>query len=102
MSMKFHHKKIMLILDISVVFCAMWLLLFRFQKKINAVTMRGGKSTHDPPHPNQAGKAAGPQEEEEPPTHDDSEDTEEETIPQKFIDTSFLSFPTQKMKDHRG
>ena len=58
--------------------------------------MRDGKSTHDPPHPNQAGKAAGPQEEEEPPTHDDSEDTEEETIPQKFIDTSFLPFPTRK------
>ena len=67
-----------------------------FSEKINAVTMRGGKSTHDPPHPNHAGKVAGPQEEEEPPTHDDSKDTEEETIPQKFIDTSFLPFSTQK------
>jgi hypothetical protein len=62
------------------------------------VTMRGGKSTHDPPHPNHAWKAAGLQEEEEPPTHDDSEDTEEEMIPQKFIDTSFLPFPTRKWK----
>jgi len=29
-------------------------------EKVNAVTMRGGKSTHDPPNPNnKAGKAQG-------------------------------------------
>jgi hypothetical protein len=33
-------------------------------KKVNAVTMRGGKSTRDPPNPNHAGKATEPQEDE--------------------------------------
>ena len=69
-----------------------------FSEKINAVTTRGGKSTHDPPHPNHTVKATRPQEEEEePPKHDDPEDLEEET-PQKFIDTSFLPLPTRKWK----
>ena len=35
-----------------------------FSEKVNAVTTRGGKSTHDPPHPNHAEKTARPQEEE--------------------------------------
>ena len=69
-----------------------------FSERLNAVTVRGGKSTRDQPHPNHAEKAARPQEEdEEPPKHDDHEDPEEET-PQKFIDTSFLPFPTRKRK----
>ena len=62
------------------------------------MTTRGGKSTHDPPHPNHTVKATRPQEEEEePPKHDDPEDLEEET-PQKFIDASFLPLPTRKRK----
>ena len=36
-----------------------------FSEKVNVVTMRGGKSTRDPPHPNHAEKAARPQAEEE-------------------------------------
>ena len=60
--------------------------------------MRGGKTTRDPPHPNHAEKTARTQEEEEEtPKHDDPEDPKEET-PQKFIDTSFLPFPTRKWK----
>ena len=31
-----------------------------FSEKINAVTTRGGKSTHDPPHPNHTVKATRP------------------------------------------
>ena len=39
------------------------------------MTIRGGKSTRDPPHPNHAEKAARPQaEEEESIEHDDSEE----------------------------
>jgi hypothetical protein len=69
-----------------------------FSERLNAVTVRGGKSTRDQPHPNHAEKATRPHEEdEEPSKHDDSEDPEEET-PQKFIDTSFLPFPTRKRK----
>ena len=66
-----------------------------FLEKLNAVTTRGGKSTRDPPHPNQAGTKTEPQEEEEDPlTH---EDPEGET-PQNFVDTSVLPFPTRKQK----
>jgi len=69
-----------------------------FSEKINAVTTRGGKSTHDPPHPNHAEKAARPQEEEEESTkHDDSEEPEEQN-PQKTFDTSFLLFASRKQK----
>ena len=69
-----------------------------FSEKINAVTTRGGKSTHDLPHHRHAEKAARLQEEEEePPKHDDSEHPKEEN-PRKFIDTSFLLFPTRKWK----
>ena len=60
-----------------------------FSEKINAVTMRGGKSTRDPPHPNHAEKAARPQAEEEAIEQDDPEEPKEEN-PRKTFDTSFL------------
>ena len=70
-----------------------------FSEKVNAVTTRGGKSTHYPPRPNHVGKTAEPhEEEEESPTHGNPEDPEKETTPQKFVDTNFLLFPTRKWK----
>ena len=60
-----------------------------FSEKINAVTIRGGKSTRDPPHPNHAEKAARPQAEEEATEQDDPEEPKEEN-PRKTFDTSFL------------
>ena len=69
-------------------------------EKVNAVTTRGGKSTHDPPNPNhKAGKAQGQQEDIPlPSTKTQKDHEEEETAPQDFIDTSYLSFSTRKRK----
>ena len=63
-----------------------------FSEKINAVTTRGGKSTHDPLHPNHAEKAARPQAEEEESTEQDDSKEHKEENPQKTFDTSFLPF----------
>ena len=63
-----------------------------FSEKINAVTMRGGKSTHDPPHPNHVGKASAPQEEERLTA---SEDTREP------VKTAPTSTTTTTGIDHR-
>ena len=65
------------------------------------MTTRGGKSTHDPPNPNnKAGKAQGQQEEGPSPSTKTQKDQEkyEETTPQDFVDTSYLRFPTRKRK----
>jgi hypothetical protein len=69
-------------------------------EKVNTVTMRGGKSTHDPPTPNnKAGKAKEQQEEGSSSSTNIQKDQEEEgTAPQDFIDTSYLSFPTRNRK----
>ena len=70
-------------------------------EKVNAVTMRGGKSTPDPPNPNnKAGKAEGQWEEGPSPSTKTQKDQEEdeEMAPQDFVDTSYLSFPTRKIK----
>jgi hypothetical protein len=70
-------------------------------EKVNAVTTRGGKSTHDPPNPNNKTRKTQGQQEEGPlaatKTQKDQEE-EEETAPQDFVDTSYLSFPTRKRK----
>ena len=66
-------------------------------EKVNAVTTRGGKSTHDPPNPNhKIGKAQGQQEDGPSPstkTQKDQEE-EEETTSEDFVDTCYLLFPT--------
>ena len=69
-------------------------------EKINAVTTRGGKSTHDPPNPNQSsGKANGRQEAEPSTTQKEKEkELEEETAPKDFVDTNYLPFPTRNRK----
>jgi hypothetical protein len=70
-------------------------------EKVNVVTTRGGKSTRDPPNPNnKTGKAQGQQEKEPSPatkTQKDQEE-EEETALEDFADTSYLPFPTRKRK----
>ena len=68
-------------------------------EKVNAMTTRGGKSTRDPPNPNnKAGKAQGQQGEGSCSTKTQKDQEEEETAPQDFIDTSYLPFPTRKRK----
>jgi hypothetical protein len=65
------------------------------------VTTRGGKSTRDPPNPNhKVGKAQGQLEEGPSPSMKTQKDQEEdeETAPQDFVDTSYLSFSTIKRK----
>ena len=69
-------------------------------EKVNAVTTRGGKSTRDPPNPNnKIGKAQGQQEEgSSPSTKTQKDHKEEEMTPQYFVDTSYLPFLTRKRK----
>ena len=65
------------------------------------MTTRGGKSTRDPPNPNnKARKAQGQWEEGPSPSTKTQKDQEEdeEMAPQDFVDTSYLSFPTRKIK----
>jgi hypothetical protein len=70
-------------------------------EKVNAMTSRGGKSTRDPPNPNnKTGKAQGQQEDgllSSAKTQKDQEE-DEEMAPQDFADTSYLLFPTRKRK----
>ena len=68
-------------------------------EKVNAVIMRDGKSTRDPPNPNnKVGKAQGQQEEGSSSTKTQKDQEEEETAPQDFVDTSYLPFLTRKRK----
>ena len=65
------------------------------------MSTRGGKSTHDPPNPNnKAGKAQGQQEEGPSPSTktQKGQGEDEEMTPQDFTDTSYLPFPIRKRK----
>ena len=64
------------------------------------MTMRGGKSTRDPPNPNhKIGKAQGQQEDRpSSSTKTQKDHKEEEMTPQYFVDTSYLPFLTRKRK----
>jgi hypothetical protein len=65
-------------------------------EKVNAVTTRDGKSTHDPPNPNNKTRKAKEHQEEGSSSKKIQKDQEEEkTTPQDFIDTSYLPFPTR-------
>jgi len=61
------------------------------------VTTRGGKSTRDPPNPNQFTGKAKERQEAEPSTKTQKEQ-EEETPPQDFVDTSYMPFSTRNRK----
>ena len=68
-----------------------------FLEKVNAVTTRDEKSTHDPPNPNnKTEKAQGQQEEGSSPTKTQKCQEEEEIAPQDFVDTRYLPFLTRK------
>jgi hypothetical protein len=67
-------------------------------ERVNAVTMRGGKSTCDPPNPNHAGIEIEPQEDEGLSGPKNIKELEKEMAPQEFVDTSFLPFPTRNQK----
>ncbi|KAM0832447.1 hypothetical protein ACQ4PT_064895 [Festuca glaucescens] len=64
-------------------------------ENVNVVTTTGGKSTRDPPNPNDTGKAKERQETE--PSAQNKE-REEEMAQQEYTDTSFLPFPTHTRK----
>ena len=64
------------------------------RENVKAVTTRGGKTTRDPPNPNQSTGKAKEHQEAEPST----KEKEEETAPKDFINTSYLLFPTRNRK----
>ncbi|XP_066361148.1 uncharacterized protein [Miscanthus floridulus] len=63
-------------------------------KKVKVVTTRGGKTTRDPPNPNQSTGKAKEHQEAKPST----KEKEEETTPKDFVNTSYLLFPTRNRK----
>ena len=67
-------------------------------ENVKAVTTRGGKSTHDLPHPNHAEKAPATQEEEQPTEQEETKEPGKGMAPQDYIETSFLPFPTRNKK----
>ena len=66
-------------------------------EKVNAITTRGGKSTHDPPYPTRVGKTPVVQEEKK---NDEVEEVEpsKQEIQHDFHDTNFLLFPHRNQK----
>ena len=66
-------------------------------KKVNAITARGGKCTHDPPYPTRVGKTPVVQEEKK---NDEVEEVEppKQEIQHDFRDTNFLPFPRRNQK----
>jgi len=68
-------------------------------EKVNAVVMRGGKSTRDPPNPNHSvGKAKQHQEAKPSTTQKEKEQQDEEMAPKDFVDTNYLLFPIRNRK----
>jgi hypothetical protein len=68
-------------------------------ENVNAVTTRGGKSTHDPPNPNHASRKEKEQQEEEPSSSTKAQkDQEEVMVPLEYMETMYLLFPTRKRK----
>ena len=63
-------------------------------EKVNAITTRSGKSTHDPPYPRRTGKTPTAVQEEK--KDDEVEEVEPQTqeMMQDFLDTTFLPFPS--------
>jgi hypothetical protein len=60
------------------------------------MTTRGGKSTHDPLNPNHAARKQKERQEVEPSTSMKTQkESEGETIPLEYTDTTYLPFPTR-------
>ena len=66
-------------------------------EKVNAITTRGGKSTHDPPYPTRRGKTLAAVQEKK---NDEVEEVEplEQEMMQDFYDTTFLPFSRRNQK----
>ena len=67
-------------------------------ENVKVVITRGGKTTHDPPNPNQSTGNAKERQEAEPSSKEKEKEQEEETTPKDFVDTSYLPFPTRNHK----
>jgi hypothetical protein len=66
-------------------------------EKVKAITTRGGKSTHDPPYPKEAGKTPMVVQEEEE-KEDDEILPQEQELQQDFCDTTLLPFLRRNRK----
>ena len=60
-------------------------------EKVNAITTRGGKSTHDPPYPTRTSKTPVVAQEEK--KDNELEEVEPQEMMQDFHDTNLLPFP---------
>ena len=72
-----------------------------FVENVNAVTMRGGKTTRDPPHPNhKTGRAPWQKEETQAkgPAQPSEASMEDEPTPNNYGDTTMLPFPTRERR----
>ena len=69
-------------------------------EKVNAVVMRDGKSTRDPPNPNHSTGKAKQRQKATPSTTQEEKEKEQEVeiAPKDFVDTSYMSFPTRNCK----
>jgi len=68
-------------------------------EKVNSITMRGGKSTRDPPYLIRTGKTPVVLQEEEKTTYEVEEvGPEEQELQQDFHDTTLLPFPCRNRK----
>ena len=68
-------------------------------EKVNAITIRGGKSTCDPPQPTRTGQTPVVLQEEEKRTNEVKEDgPQEQELQQDFYDMTLLPFPRRNQK----
>ena len=68
-------------------------------EKVNAITTRGGKSTHDPPYPMRTCKTPAVVQEEKKDDEVEEVEPQAQEIMQDFHDTTFLPFPRKNRKD---
>jgi len=62
------------------------------------VTTWGGKTTRDPPNPNDSIGKAKQRQEAKPSTVEKEKEQEEEMTPKDFVNTSYLPFPRRNRK----
>ena len=68
-------------------------------EKVNTITTRGGKSSHDPPYPTRTGKTPVAVQEEEKTSNGVEEfGPQEQELQQDFHDTTLLLFPQRNRK----
>jgi len=67
-------------------------------EKVNAITTRGGKSTHDPPYPTRIGKTLVVVQEEKRNDEDEEVGPQEQELQQDFHDMTLLQFPRRNRK----